>query len=164
MSALVRGRAFRFPYPIRSCKFYPGFISYRYYVSMVEYKKDFDGWNERKKNLNYSQKEPYFSEGGVWWCVLGANIGFEQDGTGFDYQRPVLVLRKWSQNTCFIVPLTTSIKKHPFRVHIGNINDKESSAILSQAKTIDARRLVEKIAMVEKEKFIEIKKTIKDIL
>ena len=52
-----------------------------------------------------------FHEREVWWCSLGANIGFEQDGGGEDFERPVVILKKFNLDACLIVPLTARPKK-----------------------------------------------------
>jgi mRNA interferase MazF len=55
--------------------------------------KDFDGWNGRKKTLNGAEGTALFHEREVWWCALGVNIGFEQDGRGGDFERPAIILK-----------------------------------------------------------------------
>jgi len=32
--------------------------------------KDFDGWNEKKKNLHSSPSKPFYHEREIWWCSL----------------------------------------------------------------------------------------------
>ena len=83
--------------------------------------KDFDGWNEEKKATNNREDRLLYHEREVRWCRLGVNIGFEQDGTGGDHSRPVLILRGFSANVCLVVPLTTSTKKNPYHVSVGNV-------------------------------------------
>jgi hypothetical protein len=46
-------------------------------------KKDFDGWNEKKKDTN-EKIGPFCHERELWWCTLGVNIGFEQDGSDIE--------------------------------------------------------------------------------
>lgn len=94
----------------------------------------------------------------MWWCSLGANIGFEQDGTGEDYQRPVLILRGMSQNTCYVVPLTTSVKKHKLRISVWLVEGKRASALMSQMRLIDTRRLVNKIEYLDQEIFARVRR------
>lgn len=55
--------------------------------------KDFDAWNENKKRLHVEGENKLYHKQEVWWCSLGVNVGFEQDGTGIDGQRPVLILK-----------------------------------------------------------------------
>jgi mRNA interferase MazF len=53
--------------------------------------KDFDRWNGRKKTLDGAEGTALFHEREVWWCALGVNIGFEQDGRGGDFERPAII-------------------------------------------------------------------------
>ncbi|MBP9697943.1 MAG: type II toxin-antitoxin system PemK/MazF family toxin [Candidatus Moranbacteria bacterium] len=126
--------------------------------------KDFDGWNERKKKVNNKRVAPYFEIREVWWCSLGLNVGFEQDGTSNLYRRPVLVLKKWSSDTCLILPVTSSLSRHPYRISIGTIGGRASYVIVSQAKTIDARRFGEKITTLDSEHFEYVRKTTRESL
>ena len=43
--------------------------------------KDFDNWNELKKKINIKETKPEFfpQVGEVWICILGKNIGREQN-------------------------------------------------------------------------------------
>jgi mRNA interferase MazF len=131
---------------------------------MPEHQKDFDEWNERKKAVNNIKKTPYFEEREIWWCALGVNIGFEQDGTSRLYRRPVLIIKKWSPDTCLILPVTSSSKQHYYRISIGLVGERDSYVLISQMKTIDARRLGEKVVTLSQEHFDHIGKTIKENL
>ncbi len=126
--------------------------------------KDFDQWNERKKKLHYRVDAPFFHKREIWWCSLGVNIGFEQDGSGEDYYRPILILKGMSRQTCFAIPLTTSVNRHPLRPSIGMIEGKEAHALLSQTRLIDAKRLVRKMGYLDKQIFEQIRKAVKDML
>lgn len=126
--------------------------------------KDFDGWNERKKKIDCFVQVPFFQEREIWWCHLGLNVGFEQNGSGDTYQRPIVVLKKWGKGTCLVLPVTSSNSHHPYRLSIGSIRGTESYAIISQVKTIDARRLTEKILTLEVECFEYIRKTTREYL
>lgn len=54
--------------------------------------KDFDRWHAKKRALHEDELDniPYYNEREVWFCVMGCNIGYEQDGKGNEYVRPVL--------------------------------------------------------------------------
>ncbi|MEK7579472.1 MAG: type II toxin-antitoxin system PemK/MazF family toxin [Patescibacteria group bacterium] len=131
---------------------------------MAAYQKDFNGWNKQKKRLHQNKRKTYFDKREVWWCALGVNVGFEQDGAGYAHQRPVVILKKLSRETCLVVPLTTSNRTHPLRLPAGVTGGKESYAILSQVRVVDVGRFMEKVGTIEIEKFDEIRKTIKDML
>ncbi len=126
--------------------------------------KDFYRWNEKKKQIDTGGLNKLYHERQLWWCSLGVNVGFEQDGGGADYQRPVLILRGMSRNTCYVAPLSTSGKRHPLRLPIGRVEDKEAVALLSQIRLIDTKRLVNKIGFLDQEIFARVKKAAKDLL
>ncbi|MCX6731808.1 MAG: hypothetical protein NTX55_02350, partial [Candidatus Parcubacteria bacterium] len=93
--------------------------------------KDFDRWNEKKKKIHNRTDAPFFHKREIWWCSLGVNIGFEQDGSSIEYYRPIIILKGMSKQTCFVIPLTASSRPHPLRPSIGNIEGKEARALLS---------------------------------
>lgn len=126
--------------------------------------KDFDKWNELKKKTNADDDYlPLYHERQVRWCRLGTNVGFEQDGTGQDFSRPVLILKGLSRNVCLIIPLTTSTKTNEYRIPVGVIEDTKAVAIISQIRLIDTKRLDKQIATLDKKTFKRIRKAVKDL-
>src|SRR4051812_10972316 len=71
------------------------------------YVKEFDKWNEKKKQIVYEKNRPGYKEGDVWWIHLGLNVGYEMDGKGIRYERPVVVLKKYNEYSFLAVPLST---------------------------------------------------------
>ncbi len=126
--------------------------------------KDFDGWNKKKKQIQRERGPVFCHEREVWWCSLGLNIGFEQDGSGRSFHRPVLILKGMSAQTFFVAPLTTSPSTHPLRPSAGVIAGKQSRVVLSQMRVIDTKRLIEKFGHIDVATFEGIRKTIKDML
>ena len=126
--------------------------------------KDFDKWNTKKKDLHGRQSGLFYHEREIWWCALGVNIGFEQDGSGEEYRRPVLILKGLSAKTCLIVPLTASSRKHLLRPSVGVVEGKEARALLSQLRVVDIKRLVRKIGYLEKDIFEITRKAVKMML
>ena len=100
----------------------------------------------------------------IRWCSLGINVGFEQDGTSDLYRRPVLVIKGFSLHVCLIVPLTTSTKKNPYHIDVGVIDGREASVIVSQIRLIDTKRLHDRLAVLDRGKFEEIRKAIKGLI
>jgi len=127
-------------------------------------RKDFDGWNEKKKATNDHAHAPLYHERDIRWCHLGTNVGFEQDGTGEGYSRPVLVLKGFSRTVCLVLPLTTSAKRNPFHISIGALEGREAAVIISQIRLIDTKRLYKKIGTVDSATFRNIRKAVKDLL
>lgn len=125
--------------------------------------KDFDNWNKRKKEIDTTESN-FYHEREIRWCSLGVNIGFEQDGTSKTYRRPVLILKGFSRHVCLIVPLTTSKKKNPYHMAVGIIEGEEAFAILSQIRLIDTKRLHDRLIVLDKGKFDEIRKAIKGLI
>lgn len=126
--------------------------------------KDFKTWNIKKEKIHKDESRKLYHTREVWWCSLGINVGFEQDGNGAEYQRPVLILKGLSKDTCLILPLTTSTNKHPMRILAGIVDEKTASVILSQMRVVDTKRFANKIGFLEKEFFENIRKAVKDML
>jgi mRNA interferase MazF len=94
--------------------------------------KNFDEWNEQKKNIEqssdtYSEPLLYPKEGEVWMSVLGKNIGFEQNGGGDNFSRPFLVIKKFNNHMFWIVPLSSKQKSLNF---FYNFTDPEKTKYL----------------------------------
>ena len=128
-----------------------------------KYVKDFDEWHKVKKKIHKTNFDKFYKKREIWWCKLGVNIGFEQDGTGDEFERPVLILKGFSKNICLIVPLTTSQKNNKYYISVGKIADKEAQVIISQIRLIDTKRFIERECVLEKEIFEIIKKAIKEL-
>jgi mRNA interferase MazF len=127
--------------------------------------KDFDKWNNIKKQTNANDDYlPLYHERQIRWCRLGANVGFEQDGTGKGFSRPVLILKGFSRHVCLVLPLTTSTKKNKYHAPVGIIDGLRAAAIISQLRLIDTKRLDTHIATLDKKVFGHIQKAVKDML
>lgn len=111
--------------------------------------KDFENWNDFKKNLHLNGARRFFNKREIWWCSIGINIGFEQDGKSSSFERPIIVLKKFNKDTCLIVPLTTNMKNNKYFFYLGNIDGKNASAILSQIRLIDSKRLINKVSTLD---------------
>jgi mRNA interferase MazF len=126
--------------------------------------KDFNLWNKNKQDIHYGSGNKFYHQREVWWCSLGVNIGFEQDGKGITQERPVLIIKGFNRYICIVVPLTTVIKDNPYYIPLGKICNKNSFAIISQIRLIDTKRLVNKIGIIDKKLFSSVRKAVKDIL
>ncbi len=121
--------------------------------------KKFDEWNEMKKSLESFGGTKLCKPREIWWCRLGINIGREQDG-GADFRRPVLIIKKLSNDTCLILPITTSESIHKYRVRISD----NQAAVITQIKVIDVIRLIEKVSVLDNDTFELIRKTIRELI
>jgi mRNA interferase MazF len=107
--------------------------------------KDFDGWNADKKRLHGRSQPPFFHEREIWWCALGVNVGSEQDGTGDQFSRPVLVVKKFSRDVLWVLPLTTQEKLGQHYFPLKPWKSVQSTAVLSQLRLISAKRLLRRV-------------------
>ena len=125
--------------------------------------KDFDNWNKKKKELNNNTFNDYVHTREVWWCSLGINIGFEQDGKNMFFERPVLIIRKFSKDVVLIIPLSTKIKQNIYSFNFTHENNM-FSALLSQVRLISTKRLNRKIYRMDSPLFNQIHKTLRKLI
>lgn len=132
---------------------------------MNDFFKDFDKWNELKKKLHISEKAKdfYFREREIWWCSLGVNIGFEQDGKNDLFERPVLIVKVFNREVLWMVPLTSRHKSNKYYYEF-DYKGKSQSAILSQVRIISSKRLLRKIWTFPKNDFKKVKELIAEFL
>jgi len=120
--------------------------------------KNFDSWNDLKKQIDQEGKNKFYHPRDIWWCKLGLNVGFEQDGKDLEFQRPIVVLKGFG-DVCLVVPLTSSSRQHIHRIDVGIIKGKSAKAIVSQMRVVDTKRFVEKVGVLSKENFEKILKS-----
>lgn len=116
-------------------------------------KKDFQKWHTKKTIISEVEKRPFFHEKEIWFCCVGANVGFEQDGIGEDFQRPVVIIRKFNNEIFWAIPLSKTEKRNRYYFEFPFNDTIASVAILSQIRLIDAQRLSRKIGGYERERF-----------
>ena len=127
-------------------------------------KKDFNKWNSKKIIVNDTEHIPFFHEREIWFCFLGANVGFEQDGQGEDFQRPVVIIKKFNNEICWAIPLSKTKKRGKYYFAFPFDKETISVAILSQIKLIDAHRLSRKIGDMSKTDFKTLIEKLKALL
>ena len=126
--------------------------------------KKFDEWNNIKQKLHNKKSKIIIPKNReIYWASIGVNVGFEQDGKGEIFSRPVLVVKRYSKNLFFGVPLSTQIKEGSF-FYTFTLNKKQSNALLVQAKAYDTKRLENRIGMISKDDFQTLKIKLKDLL
>lgn len=126
-------------------------------------KKDFDTWNIKKKHIDKHKRILEFKEGEIWWSHFGVNVGEEAYGKGEDFRRPVIILKKITENSCIVVPTTTKMKEGK-NFYKFTANDLERRAMLYQVKFISANRLRIKESQMSKSDFIKMKKSLAYLL
>jgi mRNA-degrading endonuclease toxin of MazEF toxin-antitoxin module len=104
--------------------------------------KDFDRWNGIKKQLAHDVPLPlaFPKNGEVWMCTLGKNLGREQNGGSQDFSRPVLVIKKFNNESFWVVPLSTKQKPLDFYFNYNDPSGAPVAAVLAQLRLVSINR------------------------
>jgi mRNA interferase MazF len=125
--------------------------------------KNFDEWNEKKKQIDRLDFAYYVHPREVWWCSIGVNIGTEINGKHNVFERPVLILKKFNKNSILAVPLTSKVRKREYTV-IFRHNNNNYAALLSQLRLVSTKRLNRKMYKMDSKIFNIIKREIRCML
>ena len=125
--------------------------------------KEYSRWHTTKSIINEKER-PAFNEKEIWFANIGSNIGCEEDGKGKTFLRPVIILRKFSKEACLAVPLTRSFRVGVFYYNFSFSEGPISTAILSQLRLIDSKRLNYRAGTIGKNDFVELKEKLRRLL
>jgi len=125
--------------------------------------KDFNSWNEIKKKIETENNDPkkFPKEREVWMCSLGKNVGYEQNGAGDNFSRPILIIKKFNNYMFWAVSLSTKQKDFDFYFNYTDPNNQKVSAILAQMKLISVKRLKRKLYDIPIDLFHRMKQKLK---
>lgn len=115
--------------------------------------KEFDRWNELKKKIDQIKSVPMIKEGEICWCKIGINVGNETLGKGKEFSRPILIIKKFSTDTFWGMPLTSKIKNGSWYYYLKNQN---RTLILNQMKLFDRKRLQSRISELSKKQLQDV--------
>lgn len=121
--------------------------------------KDFDSWNNQKKDLNKKEPAAFVNEREIWWCSIGVNVGDEEDGKNETFDRPVLVIKKFNRRIVLTVPLTTKVKDNPYYFAFKH-EEITFAVILSQLRLLSTTRFTRRIRKIDETLFKKIKEKI----
>ena len=127
----------------------------------------YNNWNEIKIIIEYENIVVGFKERDIFYMNMGKNIGFEQDGKGKNFVRPVVVIKGFNKNMFFGIPLSTKIKEGKFYYKFQfQKKDElvENIALLSQMRLFSTKRLLNKIGVISKEDFESLKNKFKSLI
>ena len=101
--------------------------------------KKFDEWNEVKKDTDYNTRIIGIKPREIFWAKIGENVGYEQNGKGDNFARPVLIIKKLTKELFLGIPLTSSIREdsdyfHPFVYHNSANGEVKNTALILQMK------------------------------
>ena len=127
----------------------------------------YNNWNEIKITIEYENIIVGFKERDIFYMSIGKNIGFEQDGKGENFVRPVVIIKGFNKNMFFGIPLSTKMKEGKFYYKFRfQKKDElvENIALLSQMRLFSTKRLLNKIGVISKEDFIKMKNEFKSLI
>ncbi|MEK6792719.1 MAG: type II toxin-antitoxin system PemK/MazF family toxin [Nanoarchaeota archaeon] len=106
------------------------------------------------------------NKGEIWIIDFPSKMGREQSGT-----RPSIVIGDTGTNLTLVIPLTSNLQaltKLPYTLKINRTNennlDKDSIALVLQLQTLDKKRFISKIGILEDSYLKEIDEEIKKLL
>ncbi|RYA23122.1 toxin-antitoxin system protein [Malaciobacter halophilus] len=129
--------------------------------------EEYNNWNNIKKEIAKDNISVGFKNRDIFYMNVGKNIGFEQDGKGENFVRPVVVVKGFNKNMFFGIPLSTKIKEGKFYYRFSFYKkDKEvvNIALLSQMRLFSTKRLLNKIGMMNIEDFKNMKNKFKELI
>ncbi len=95
---------------------------------------------------------------------FGKNIGYEQNGSGNNFSRPIMIVKKFNNHMFWCVPLSTKQKTLDFYYNYTDPNDQKVSAILAQMKLVSVKRLRRKLYDMEAEHLRGIKTRLRSFI
>jgi len=112
------------------------------------------GLKEKLHAKNYAA--PHVREGEIWWASIGENVGAEINGKSGLFTRPVIIFKKLDRGFYFTISVTSKLKTGTWYVSFRQ-RGKTMAAYLSQARSIDYRRLYSKLGELDAEDFKRLK-------
>ncbi len=124
----------------------------------------FIAWTNRKISIHFQDRPDfYFYEREVWWASLGENVGFEMNGKNWHFERPVLIVKKFSKDMVFVFPTTTKAKTGSWFYDI-EYNGTKTQVVFVQARTISTKRLIRKMTTLSEKQFYDLINSFTDLI
>ncbi len=124
--------------------------------------KHFEEWIKLKEKLHFGSSVPKISDGDVWWCGFGENVGVEINGKSGRFSRPVVIMKKLSRYGFMGLPLTSQEKSGSWYTEFEFLGKKEFAAVC-QARVMSVSRLYAKIGQIPKSDLDIIKKAFHEL-
>jgi len=128
---------------------------------------NYDKWNKIKKDISKENTIVGYKNRDIFYMKMGVNIGFEQNGKGEDFVRPVVIIKGFNENMFFGVPLSTKIKDGKFYYSFEFKKENtviKNNALLSQMKLFSTKRLLNKIGTINQDDFKKLKLKFKKLI
>ncbi len=125
--------------------------------------KRFFEWIHGKVQIDQRQRGKIIHICEVYWCLLGENIGDEENGKGDTFRRPVLIVKKFNNNIFWGIPMSTKLKNNKFYIPVV-LKDLPQSVMISQLRILDTKRLEQYIGYISREDFKKVRLSVIDFL
>lgn len=79
---------------------------------------------------------------------------------GYNFARPVVIFKKFNKEVFWSIPMTRKRKSGKFYVPVDLGDGEERSAIISQLRLVDAKRLLDKFTVLKTEDYAKIQKAV----
>ena len=129
--------------------------------------QNFDKWNEVKKETENDNVSFGFKNRDIFYIKMGQNIGYEQNGKGDSFVRPIVIFKGFNQDMFFGIPLSSQLKEGKFYYTFSFMKGDNLStniALLSQMRLFSSKRLLNKIGVMDKNNFEEMKTKFKKLI
>ena len=104
----------------------------------------------------HEHQPPLITEGDLWWCAIGENVGIEVAGKSTDFTRPVVVLKKFGRVGFLGIPTTTKERTGTWYVSFTHKGIPET-AMLNQARVLSYKRLNRQMGTLDDSDFKNVK-------
>lgn len=125
------------------------------------YFKDFDKWNEVKKDTDGSVRQTHIRTGEIRWISFGVNVGSEIDGKGESFTRPGLVLHVVGSHLALVVPISTKLKEVAGYTRFER-KGTTTALCIHQLRAVSQKRVLSRKGRISEAKLIAIKSQIKE--
>jgi len=106
-----------------------------------------------------------YRERQIWWCALGLNVGSEDDGKNEYFERPVLIFRRFGEETSWAIPISSQERQKDSRLQCPIfLQGIERTARLHQLRLISNKRLLRYIDYISLDDFTRIREMLADLV
>jgi len=123
--------------------------------------KKFVDWSKLKLKIHASDDISfYFHEREIWWTSVGQNVGSEENGKNKNFERPVLILKKFNKRTFLGIPASSQliISKYHYTF---TLDSDQYCLNLSQIRTFSSKRLLRFVGKLGEQDFCEVTEMLK---
>lgn len=123
----------------------------------------FISWTKLKIRIHFSGKSFMVKEKQIWWASIGQNVGIEQNGKNSNFERPILIFKRFNDDQFWILPITSKIKNDKY-YYVFIRDGTQYSVSLSQLRVMDRKRLLRYLDDIKEKDYFKIKEKIFGII